>query len=125
MRAAATTDAAIGSTWTDIGDSADRELLLLSLCGLCRIATSNVLCVRSGSSLVRRNTRKGTDYHRRGREETIMEKGGEPRPTLEDKSNPDQIRFFTRRHATQQSSIYGWRAGGEWGEGGPSFVKLL
>lgn len=36
MRAAATTDAAIGSTWTDIGDSADRELLLLSLCGLCR-----------------------------------------------------------------------------------------
>lgn len=35
LRAAATTDAAIGSTWTDIGDSADRELLLLSLCGLC------------------------------------------------------------------------------------------
>lgn len=36
LRATATTDAAIGSTWTDIGDSADRELLLLSLCGLCR-----------------------------------------------------------------------------------------
>ena len=34
-RAAATTDAAMGSTWTDIGDSADRELLLLSLWGLC------------------------------------------------------------------------------------------
>lgn len=35
-RAAATTDAAMGSTWTDIGDSADRELLLLSLWGLCQ-----------------------------------------------------------------------------------------
>jgi len=101
LRAAATTDAAIGSTWTDIGDSADRELLPLSLCGLCGAQhgeTCHPVLARFADRAEWTGGLAGLVGYGEKKKEKKGERGGEKEREIREKdamqgSNSDRIHF--------------------------------